>query len=300
MTPPGFNVEVGVDEGTGFVYGGSVHNCGTWMDKVGESTWAGNKGAPATPRNGSAVELVGLSYSAIQWLHQLSQLGQFPYSRVNLPSDDPHSRRTLDILQMGVTHQRKLRAPFLGPVDRNLASQKEGTQASYLHRTGMYKDCVGSTQRYANYQLRPNFPSRWSSPGAVLAGECLDGTADGRGVVLGPLGMRTLDPRVEMGGEERRVYYTIVVTIRAVEDYVYNGYYINSVDSGNYNTAKVSTTTKAPSGCGWWDTSSAHGSSLPTEMESKSRDNLSLIHSVLSTHAQALQDSPWKDSPNSP
>ena len=82
MRDEGFNIDIQVDWETGFIFGGNQYNCGTWMDKMGESQKAGTKGIPGTPGDGAPVEITGLLKSTLRWLDELSRAGKFPFQGV--------------------------------------------------------------------------------------------------------------------------------------------------------------------------------------------------------------------------
>lgn len=179
MTQEGFHVTIGVNRETGFVFGGNEWNCGTWMDKMGSSAKAGNRGKPSSPRDGSAVELVGLVYSITSWLKSAKDMGHWPYEGVN---DGDQFWSWQDWSQ-------KIRDNFEGHFWVGLDSNE-----SLANHRNIYKDTYGARSRWQDFQLRPNFVVAMS-----VAPEMFDGSHARLALnvaeehLLGPLGMKTLD-----------------------------------------------------------------------------------------------------------
>ncbi|XP_061377922.1 glycogen debranching enzyme [Danaus plexippus] len=190
MSDKGFNIQIGVDPETGFPFGGNEANCGTWMDKMGSSETAGTRGKPATPRDGSAVELVAMAYSVASWLAAQHRSAKYPYPGVARRHRDG-SLTAWTYSQWADRIRRSFERHFWVPAAPSAADQRP----DLVHRRAIYKDTHGASQPWADYQLRCNYvvamalaPELFDPRHAWLA---LDNVEK---LLVGPLGLKTLDP----------------------------------------------------------------------------------------------------------
>ncbi|KAG0250878.1 hypothetical protein BG011_008005 [Mortierella polycephala] len=198
MSDKGFQVDVDLDYKTGFITGGNVYNCGTWMDKMGESAKAGTKGVPATPRDGANVEIIGLLKSSLRWAIDLHKRNKFRLSAIqvgeSLFKGVHRPAQTLSIKQWNDLIQQNFEKHFYVPLDRE-QDREYVIHSELVNRRGMYKDTYGSITPFADYQLRPNFPvAMCVAPELFDKTHAMNALNMAKEVLLGPLGMRTLDP----------------------------------------------------------------------------------------------------------
>ena len=213
MSSNGFNQEIKVDWENGLIFGGNQDNCGTWMDKMGESDCANSKGVPGTPRDGAAIEITGLLYSTLVWLSKLHEEGKYKYTGVSAPVEDPKVITFGDWAgKIKDNFERCYWVP-LEPKD----DSKYDINTKIINRRGIYKDLYKSGKEYEDYQLRPNFPIAMTvAPDLFVPAHALHALTLADKVLRGPTGMATLDPK----------------------DLNYRPYYNNSEDSTDFATSK--------------------------------------------------------------
>ncbi|XP_053198352.1 glycogen debranching enzyme-like [Scomber japonicus] len=272
MTDEGFNVEAAVDESTGFVVGGNRFNCGTWMDKMGESEKARNKGIPATPRDGSAVELVGLCKSTLRWLVKLHKDGHFPYAAVTVHRGG--QTYSVSYVEWDCKIQENFEKKF------NISHDPQDVEEKHpqlVHKKGIYKDSFGASSPWCDYQLRPNFPiAMVVAPELFTVEKAWESLCVAELKLLGPLGMKTLDP----------------------DDMVYCGVYDNNLDNEKFTQAKGFNYHQGPE---WlWPVGYFLRAKLyfAKKMGKETYDKtVNLVKNILSHHAVHLERSLWKGLP---
>ncbi|OII76834.1 glycogen debranching protein [Cryptosporidium andersoni] len=218
MKDEGFNISITWDSSNGLFYGGNKHNCGTWMDKMGSSEKAGNKGIPATPRDGANIELVALLFNTLQFLSQIKNSKEYPYTGVYIKNiENSNSFSFLSYSDWITKIKSNFEYSFYIP-PRDRLNDKYDIDTKLINRVSIYKDTHRSSSGWADYQLRPNFsiaigiaPELFTTEHALSALKIVEEQ------LLSPnmLGIKTLDP----------------------SDYNYYPNYDNSNDSTDFHIA---------------------------------------------------------------
>ncbi|KAI5954892.1 GDB1 [Candida jiufengensis] len=265
MKDEGFNVEVGINWDTGFVYGGSQLNCGTWMDKMGESERAHNRGIPGTPRDGSAVELQGLLKSALRFVNQLQKQGKFNYKEVEKSNGEK-----ISLIDWENLLQQNFEKHFYIP-ENSKDDCNYDVDPSLINRRGIYKDLYHSGKPYEDYQLRPNFPiAMCVAPELFTPEHAIKAINNADLIIRGPIGMRTLDP----------------------SDYNYRPYYNNSIDNDDFATSKGRNYHQGPE---WvWNFGYFLRAFLYFKFpQINSLELFTLLNDRIQYHIKWIKDSPW-------
>lgn len=182
----------------------------TWMDKNGSSAKTGNKGLPATPRDGAPVEITGLLKSTLNWLDGLSKAGKFPFKGVNATSESTSpsllvlsanlsvrgEKTFVTYKQWSDLLQKSFERCYYVPTDPSSDSSYD-INPSMVNRRGIYKDVYGTPKdrEWSDYQLRCNFPlAMVVAPELFDPEHALGALKLADKTIRAPLGMKTLDP----------------------------------------------------------------------------------------------------------
>ena len=210
MKSEGFQIDIHVDWSNGIIFGGNQYNCGTWMDKMGESEKAGSKGIPGTPRDGAAVEITGMLFSTLVWLEKLHRAGKYIKSGVEVDKKEITWSHWASLIKKNF--ERCYYVPQDSSEDKNF-----DVNSKIVNRRGIYKDLYRSGKEYEDYQLRPNFPIAMTvAPDLFTDDRAFGALLVADKYLRGPTGMATLDP----------------------SDLNYRPNYINSEDSHDFATSK--------------------------------------------------------------
>ncbi len=270
MKSEGFNIEIYVDWKTGLIFGGNQNNCGTWMDKMGESDRAGSKGVPGTPRDGAAIEITGLLYSTLVWLVDLHKTGEYSSSGVKTSKGSNITWQDWSSLI-----STNFEPCYYIPLDPNDDSRYD-INSAIVNRRGIYKDLYRSSKEYEDYQLRPNFPIAMTVAASLFdPTHALNALSLADSVLRGPTGMVTLDP----------------------SDLNYRPYYNNSEDSADFATAKGRNYHQGPE---WlWPTGFFLRALLRFDLRRRKTkeekvETMMQVMRRLEGCKKAIQESPWR------
>lgn len=148
-----------------------------------------------------------------------------------------------------------------------------------MNRRGIYKDVFRSKEPYTDYQFRSNYPvAMVVAPELFTPSKAMGALEQGRKTLLGPLGMRTLDP----------------------SDSEYQPDYHNSDDSTNKAVAKGWNYHQGPE---WvWQTGYFLRAYLSFDLETKGihenqREAVLAIQRILLAHKTEIAKNPWAGLP---